>query len=48
MNPFRILIIDDESRAGKDVQKSLVRLGYAEPEIAGNERDAIEIVRRAG
>ena len=47
MNPFRILIIDDESRAGKDVQKSLVRLGYAEPEIAGNERDAIEIVRRA-
>ena len=46
MNSFRILIIDDESRAGKDVQKSLVRLGYAEPEIAENERDAMEIVRR--
>ena len=47
MNLFRILIIDDESRAGKDVQKALVRLGYAEPEIAENERDAMEIVRRA-
>ena len=47
MNPFRILIIDDESRAGKDVQRSLIRLGYTEPEIAENEGDAMEFVRRA-
>jgi len=47
MNSSRILIIDDERRAGKDVQQSLVRLGYVEPEIAENERDAMEIMRRA-
>ena len=47
MNPFRILIIDDENKTGKDVQQSLIRLGYIEPEIAGTEHDAMEIVRRA-
>ena len=47
MNSSRILIIDDESRAGKDVQQSLVRLGYIEPEIAENESDALEIMQRA-
>ncbi|RZO15208.1 MAG: response regulator [Verrucomicrobiaceae bacterium] len=46
MNPFRILIISDEGGAGKDVQQSLIRLGYIEPQIAKNEQDPTEIVRR--
>ena len=47
MNSSRILIIDDEIRAGRGVQQSLVRLGYIEPEIAENESDALEILQRA-
>ncbi|MCH2024339.1 MAG: PAS domain-containing protein [Verrucomicrobiales bacterium] len=47
MNSSRILIIDDEIRAGRGVQQSLVRLGYIEPKIAENESDALEILQRA-
>ncbi len=46
MSPVRILVVEDEGAVGRDIQNTLVRLGYSVPDIARTGSEALEIVRR--
>jgi CheY-like chemotaxis protein len=42
MEKLRIFIVEDESIVAKDIQNSLVKLGYEVIGIANNGKEAIE------
>ena len=46
MKPTRILVVEDEGVVGRDVQNTLVQLGYVVPDVARTGEDALELVGR--
>lgn len=46
MKPTRILVVEDEGVIGRDVQNTLVQLGYVVPDVARTGEEALELVRR--
>ena len=48
MNPTRILVVEDEGVIGRDVQNTLVQLGYVVPDVARTGEEALDLVSRIG
>jgi two-component system cell cycle sensor histidine kinase/response regulator CckA len=46
MKPTRILVVEDEGVIGRDVQNTLVQLGYVVPDVARSGEEALELVGR--
>ncbi|MFT5107135.1 MAG: two-component system cell cycle sensor histidine kinase/response regulator CckA [Pseudoalteromonas tetraodonis] len=46
MKPTRILVVEDEGVIGRDVQNTLVQLGYVVPDVARTGEEALELVAR--
>ena len=46
MKPTRILVVEDEGVVGRDVQNTLVQLGYVVPDVARSGEEALELVKR--
>ena len=46
MKPTRILVVEDEGVIGRDVQNTLVQLGYVVPDVARTGEEALELVSR--
>ena len=46
MKPTRILVVEDEGVIGRDVQNTLVQLGYVVPDVARTGEEALELVGR--
>ncbi len=44
MKPTRILVVEDERVIGRDVQNTLVQLGYVVPDVARTGEEALELV----
>ena len=45
MNPVKIVVVEDESIVAKDIQNTLIKLGYEVPAIASTHSSAIEKIK---